>query len=381
MRLMQSRSHFALGLILPLLLAFAGCGTNSSSTVCPDNANNACGCGQNANLCLAPQFLYASGLSGEVTVFPVDSTTGALGQSTSVTGPTTSLGATALNNQFFYVSDFQNSTLSAWSINPSTGVLTTVPGSPFTLGTLNVGAGLASNNAAGVIYVADVDKIDAFKADATGALTALPGSPFASGTNLYLTVDPQNRFAFSSADDPPGNVFAFTVDSSGALTAVAGSPFPTIPGFAGNTQPGGIVVDSTGSFVYTTLRSTGQVAAFSIVAPSGVLSPVPGSPFTAGNTPLSLTTINNFLYVSNAMGGNISGYSITPGTGVLNPLSGSPFAIPGGALTTDPSGHFLYASGGGGILAFTIDATTGALAPIAGSPFPNGAATVLTFVQ
>ena len=371
---MQFRSHLAVSLVAACLLALCGCGTNGTKACNEDGC-----CGPGVAACPAPPaHLYATGLSGLVTVFPVFN--GALGTPTSITAPATTLGMVALNNQFLYISDFQNSSLDAWSINFDTGALTTIPGSPFSLGQFSVGAGLAANTAASVVYVGDAGKIDALKADATGALTAVPGSPFASGTNLYLTVDPQNRFVFASDVDPPGSVFAFTADSAGALTPVAGSPFPTIPGFVGSTKPNEIVVDSTGSFVYTGLMGTNQVAGFSIAA-SGVLTPVPGSPFSAGSGPISIATVKSFLYVANGMDGTISGYSITPVTGVLVPLAGSPFAIPAAALTTDLFGNFLYGSGAGGISALTIDSTSGGLTPVAGSPFPNGGATVLTFVQ
>ena len=369
---MRLPSQLAILLILPAVFVLGGCGT--STHVC--NLSGCCGPGVAA--CPAQPYLFATGVSGEVSVFPVFGN-GALGASVaSATAPATTLGMTVLNNQFLYISDFQNSSLDAWSINLGTGALTDVSGSPFSLGQFSLGAGLATNGTAGVVYVADVAKIDAFKADPTGALTPLPESPFASGTNIFLTVDPQNRFVFASSDDPPGSIFAFTADPTGALTPVPGSPFATIPNFVGNTRPGEIAVDSTGSFVYTALTGTNQVAAFSIAAPSGVLTPVPGSPFTAGNSPLTLTTVNNFLYVSND--GSVSGYSIAPTTGVLTPLSGSPFAIVGAALTTDPGGRFLYASSAAGIFAYSID-STGGLTPIAGSPFPAAGATVLTFVQ
>ncbi len=142
------------------------------------------------------------------------------------------------------------------------------------------------NNAAQVLYVADAGKIDALHADATGALTPILGSPFLGGGTLYLTVDPLSRFVFASDDAPPGSVVAFTISSTGALTAVPGSPFPTIPGYVGTTRPSQIVTDATSSFVYTGLMATGQVAAFSVNASTGALTPVPGSPFPAGNNPL-----------------------------------------------------------------------------------------------
>ena len=313
------------------LLALAGCGTS------PKACNLSGCCASGADLCPVPQFLYATGISGQVTGFPV-AAGGALGTPTSINDPAMTLGMTALNNQFLYVSDFQNSSLDGWSINLSSGALTPIPGSPFSLGLLAFGAGLATNSTANVIYVAEAAKIGAYKADATGALTALSGSPFPAGTNLFLTVDPQSRFLFASELDPPGGVDAFTIDSTGALTSVAGSPFPAIPNFVGDTRPNSIVVDSSGSFVYLALGATNQIAAFSIVTPGGALNPVPGSPFAAGNTPLSMVVANNFLYVSNALDGTLSGYSIAPTTGILTPLSGSPFQIRGAALATDQAG-------------------------------------------
>jgi 6-phosphogluconolactonase len=374
------RSPFAIFVVLGGLIALAGCGSTNGLKVCP--LSGCCGVG--SDLCRAPQFLYATGLTGQIDVFPMDGNTGALGSPTSTLGPTRSLGMAALGNQFLYVSNPQltlggASSIDAWSINLGSGALTTVPGSPFSLGPLSFAAGLAADSSAQVIYVGDAGKIDALKADATGALTAVIGSPFLAGANLFLTVDPQSRFVFAADDDPPGNVLAFTIDSStGALSAVAGSPFATIPNYAGDTQPSGIVVDTSASFVYTALTATNQVAAFSIVTSSGALNPVPGSPFTAGSGPIALATVNNFLYVSNAMDGTISGYSINATSGVLTPLNGSPFAIHGGPLTT--AGLFLYTSGAGGLLAFSIDLTTGALTPI-GSPVLYTGATVLTVVQ
>jgi 6-phosphogluconolactonase (cycloisomerase 2 family) len=371
-----------------LLLLLAGCGSNGSGVkFCPGANTGDCNCGTagNAPCPILPQLLYATGTNGQVTVFPIAGT-GALGSSTSTAGPSATLGMAALNNQFLYVSNPNlniggTSSINAWTINASSGVLTPVAGSPFSLGPLSLATGLATDSAAQVLYVADAGHIGALKADSNGALTAVSGSPFPAGTSLYLTVDPQNRFLFASDDTPPGNVLAFTINGSGALTAVPGSPFPTTTNTTGNTTPGQIVVDASGSFVYVSLTATGQVAAFSITASSGALTPVTGSPFAAGSQPLALAAFSNFLYVSNAGDGTLSGYRINSTTGALSPLSGSPFAIRGAALTVDPLGPFLYTSGASAIFAFTINPQTGALAPLPGTPSPAPPATVLTFVQ
>ena len=105
---------------------------------------------------------------------------------------------------------------------------------------------------------------------------------------------------------------------------------------------------------------------------------MPGSPFAAGTTPVSMTTAKNFLYVANALG--ISGYSINAGTGVLTPLAGSPFAIHATPITANSSGTYLYGSAVAGMLSFRIDPSTGALTQI-GSTAPFTESTVLAYVQ
>jgi len=374
--------RLAISLILTSLaglLALGGCGT-TGTRVC---TLSGC-CGPTSDACVVPQFLYADGLNGQISIFPIVNGSGIPGTPTSVSGPANSLGMAAINNQFLYASNPASpvggtSSIDAWAIAPGTGALTPLAGSPFSLGPLSFAAGLAVNSNAQVLYVGDAGRIDALHADDTGALTPIMGSPFPAGTNLYLTVDPLNRFVFASDDAPPGNVLAFTISSTGALTAVAGSPFPTIPGYVGTTRPGQVVTDPTGSFVYTGLLTTGQVAAFSINATTGALTLVPGSPFPTGNNPLSLATVNNFLYVSNFTDGTISGYSIDPTTGALTALAGSPFAIHGGPLVVSPFGGFLYTTGSGGLLALSINPQTGALTQV-GAAVPYAGATVLTFV-
>jgi 6-phosphogluconolactonase (cycloisomerase 2 family) len=287
-----------------------------------------------------------------------------------------------VNNSYLYVSAPQvggQSMVDAWAFDLGSGALTTSPG--FTLGALSEPAGMAVDPAGPYLYIADAGGVDGLQVGATGGLSAIAGSPFRSaGGGLFLAIDPQNRYVFTSVDQPNGYVSAATIDAStGALTVVGGSPFAIAPGGSTDTRPFEIAVDSTGSYVYTTLEGTNQVAGFSI-GTGGVLTQLPGSPYAAGNTPFTLATANNLLYVSNAMDGTISGYSITASTGVLVPLSGSPFAIHASAMTIDPNARFLFASGTGGeIQVFNIEATSGALTPVTGSP--GSPATVFEYVQ
>jgi 6-phosphogluconolactonase (cycloisomerase 2 family) len=366
--------------VFVVLIALAGCG--SGTHVCPPAAGSVCGCGAAALTCaLPPPHLYANGINGQISVFPVDRATGDLGSPTSVPGPSMSLGIAALNDQFLFVSDFGlggPASIDVWSINQTTGALTPAP--PFSLGTPSLAGGLAVDFNNQMLYVADAGKIDALKTDTmTGALSAIAGSPFPSGANLYLTIDPADRFLFASVADPPGGVAAFTLDPiTGALGAVAGSPFAADPN--STVQPGQIVVDSSGMFVYVTLGQSNQIAGFAITTPSGALTPVPGSPFGTGSSPLTLATARNFLYVSNLMDGTLSGYKIDPASGTLSQMAGSPFPVRATAMTSDVLGGFLFVSGTGGMTSFKIDPMTGALTQV-GSPVPFAGATALAYVQ
>lgn len=363
-------------LFLPLVLA--GCGSSSHGILCPSSAATTCTCGpcpvQPAS------YVYATGLSGQIAAFPVDAATGALGTPSTSAGPSASLGIAAINNTLLYASESEsNGSIDAWTIDQNTGALSSVPGSPFTLGAFALPSGLVAAGGVGpFLYVADVAKIDAFEVESTGMLVAVPGSPFAAGIDLYLTVDPGDRFLFAANDGPPASILGFSIDpGSGALTPVPGASFPVSSSETSPIQLGQIVVDVTGKFVYVPLTFSNEVVAFSIAA-SGALTAVPGSPFSAGTNPLSMATAKDFLYVSNAMG--ISGFSIDGSNGTLTPLAGSPFPIHVGPLTTDSSGSHLYAASAAGMLSFRIDPNTGALAQI-GSTTAFTKATVLAYVQ
>lgn len=60
----------------------------------------------------------------------------------------------------------------------------------------------------------------------TGALGAVAGSPFAAGAGPYsVTVDPGGRFVYA-ANSNSHNVSAYAIDATtGTLGALAGSPF------------------------------------------------------------------------------------------------------------------------------------------------------------
>ena len=89
------------------------------------------------------------------------------------------------------------------------------------------------------------------------------------------------RAEFAYVANQGGNVSAYRIGANGALTPLAGSPFTA------GIDPLSVAVDPLGRFVYVANRTSDNVSAYRIDA-NGVLTPVPGSPFPAGDIPDSV---------------------------------------------------------------------------------------------
>ena len=124
-----------------------------------------------------------------------------------------------------------------------------------------------------------------------------------------MAVSPNGNFLFVANNGDldtatNGNVAAFTINSStGALTPATGSPFTA------GTNPKNVAVDPSGRFVYVTNEDAGEapiaaavrlaaaaaapgdggLSGFSVNQETGVLTPIPGSPFTTNVGPEGVT--------------------------------------------------------------------------------------------
>jgi 6-phosphogluconolactonase len=310
-----------------------------------------------------PRFGYGSHSNlTETTSYTVDPTTG----SVSITGQVSPNGeeiAVDPTSRFLFSAGMGTNTLSVFSVDSSTGVLTTVAGSPFPAGAAPFS--VAVDPSGRFIYVPNQsgNNLSAYSIDLnTGAPKQLTGSPYAVGnTPQASAVDPTGRFLYVPAEGS-SNISAFSLNpTTGILTAVLGSPFSD-----GNTAEF-VAIEPRGKFLYVSNFGNNDVSAFAINSVSGALTPAKGSPFVAGTGPqeLSVDPSGRFLYVSNLNGGGISGYMINQTSGALTQMQGSPFGSSGRGLTSDPSGKFLYnCSSGGGGLVFSIDQSTGVLTQI-----------------
>jgi 6-phosphogluconolactonase (cycloisomerase 2 family) len=217
----------------------------------------------------------------------------------------------------------------------------------------------------------------------TGALTPLAGFPIASGTNpIFITHDPANKFAIV-ADIASDKINVYAINgTTGMLTPVP--PFA----YATGREPRSITIDPTGHFVYVANSYTDNISAF-VMSITGVLTPVPGSPFPPGGSLSGSDACcvvtdpsGKFLFLQDTT--NVYAYTINAITGALT--FANAVTIPSNVnqirngLAVDPAGAFLYsvAAGPAQFQALTINATSGAIAlgPTSPMALPNGSYTI-----
>ena len=149
-----------------------------------------------------------------------------------------------------------------------------------------------------------------------------------------MTVDPTGKFAYV-ASNGSDNIYGYAIDpESGALRSLPASPFADT-----GSGPANVVVDPTGKFAYVANSFAppghfSHVAAYTIDATRGTLTPVVGSPYTAGflSYGAAVDFASKFAYVTNAGSNNIFAYTINAAGGALRKMKGSPFKAGTGAF-------------------------------------------------
>ena len=280
---------------------------------------------------------------------------------------------------FAYVTNVDSNNISAYDIR-SDGSLSPLAGSPFAAGSVPVEVVISPSGK--FLYVGNEGKppytysaggnVSAYGINpTTGALTPVPGSPFAAdGAPGQLAFSPSGAHLYV-LNGSSNNITGFSVDVATGVLAPMGAPYPV------GSNPQDIAVDPSGKFVLVANGLSDNLSVLAIEPASGALAAVPGSPVPAGAFPIHIQFAagGKFVYVNNADSGNRSAYSFNASTGALTPLAGSPFATPNdnGYLTAGRIGDFLYQPLKNGVAVYSVDVATGVLALVPGSPFAAGA--------
>jgi YVTN family beta-propeller protein len=142
----------------------------------------------------------------------------------------------------------------------------------------------------------------------TGALTSI--GTIATGTDpVSVAVDPAGKFAYV-ANSGSNDVSMYTIDgTTGALTSIG-----TI---AAGTDPVSVSVDPAGKFAYVSNLNSNDISMYTIDATTGALTST--GTIAAGQYPSSIAIhpSGKFAYVTNSGSNDVSMYNIDTTTGVL----------------------------------------------------------------
>jgi 6-phosphogluconolactonase len=312
-------------------------------------------CGKTAN-----HFVYATvPATSQLAVFREDPFSGVLTQ-LSESPYTVGSGAQSVvihpSGKFLYVANpgQGENDVSLFDINSDGTVSEITPRTP--TGTLPFV--LVMDPAGNYLYVANVlsNNVSVFSITAsTGTLTPVTGSPFSINLSpKNMQIAPSGNFLYISAPSQPTGVVAVFSVNAGVLSFVNFTP-------TADNDPSGLAIDPKGAYLYTANAAASSISIYAISA-SGTLTQVPQSPLADNEqhpVALILDPAGSFLYVANQGSNNVSTYSITSGTGFPVQVTDSPFGSEAqpSFLAIDPSGKYLYVgnqAASAGIQAFGI---------------------------
>jgi 6-phosphogluconolactonase (cycloisomerase 2 family) len=260
--------------------------------------------------------------------------------------------------------------------------MTAIPGSPFPT-RASLSYSLVVHPSGKFLYAANDGAVSGFTIDpTTGALTEMAGSPFVAGggygpkaividaSGKYLYVAYSTAYYLNGQPAPFGSLNAYSIDqSTGALTPIA-LVQQTPPQLWMQISPPvgvGMLVNPTIEAIY--LVNSQGASAFSIDSATGRLSSgwaiLRPNPQTIAITPdgklLFVGWADRFL---TGLSGRIESYQIDANGTLIFVNDMGPFQRPvPTVLVVDGSGSFLYGYGGG----FVINTANGALFPLSPS--------------
>jgi len=237
------------------------------------------------------------------------------------------------SNQFLYVANAADNTISLFSINSTNGTLTEVlprtSSGGFSPGFMTMDSG------GKFLFVANQVSNDVcmFQIGAAGALTLVSTvSAASSPAGLVLS-----SAGFLYVPVPNFSSIAVLNTGSGALQFVGS--------YSVSTGVAGIAVDPGAKFLYATNPSPSTVSVFAIQAGGGLVA-MPGLTVATGTTPVAvaLNLTGSALYVANTGAASVSQFTVDGSTGVLTAFA-TTSVIAGTSpafLVVDPGGKFIF---------------------------------------
>jgi len=305
--------------------------------------------------------------------------------------------AVAYTPKFAYSTNSGSNSISEWSINDTTGALTTVAGSA--IADKNGPQLIAAAPSGAFVYSGNSNSsISEYRVNATtGVLSLVSGSPIKGfGSVSALLVDPTSSFLFvldsgnqavdmytitaktgaltflSSLSTIP-HAQTLTLDPTGNIAIVTGSSavqtYLLVKGglkvwaSATTTNPlSAVAADQSSQYILVTESSSKSLLSFSLIPSGDSITLTQVSSASTGNNPTAILAepSGKYVYVANSGDGTISAYSLNNSTGALKQVGSAVKAAAGtDSLATSNDGKYLYATGksAGLVSIFKINST------------------------
>jgi hypothetical protein len=324
----------------------------------------------------AIEVAFATVQPGNIVAFQIDPATGLLTgipgspiTGFSSIGTSSSIVLSPFNGRTLIALDHSLMKLHSYLVTPETGVVTEQSGSPFAL----TGGGIAGppvfTNDGKHVYVLHGTTYEVFSVDTlTGAVTFTNSYSHTATSPGEMVISPVGNVAFISETIGAAGLKSFLIGtSSGILTQVSGLSL----GSAGTRH---IAVNATGTRVSLVDAATGNQINATVDPVTGVLSTVANPATPAAASLVAFDPSGSFLYIVDPSMAptKIHGSKFQGGTYAT--IAGSPTGlnyVPV-SMAFNKSGNLLYTDDNiGNMQGFAVDASTGVLS--AGSPFATWA--------
>jgi len=287
---------------------------------------------------LAPRFAYVSNnSSSSISVYSVNPFTGML---TLISNATTSVApmnmALDQNNKYLYVTSLGAGLLSMYTLDPNTGAFSNPNGTVTATNSIGIAADYASRFAYAVEN--SPDNVFMYTMNSSNGLLSSNGTiPTGGTTARSIVIDPAGKFAFVSHQAGVSNVFAFTINQSTGTLVANGS-------FTAGSNVNFSAIEPGGRFLYSPAFGSNSIFMLTVDQVTGAISNPLGSISTLPQTQPYVPAVDpfgKFLFVINQNVNTVSSYSIqSNGSLVLNGTVATG-STPSG-VRVDPTGKFVY---------------------------------------
>ncbi len=184
--------------------------------------------------------------------------------------------------------------------------------------------------------------ISGFSVSSTGVLASIPGSPFAAGTTpTGIAVDQTSRFLYTT-DSVQNQLIVYDILSGGTLQPLTNGPFTT-----GNF-PVNLVVDPRDEYLYVTNYNSSTLSEFTISQSNGAPSGLASNTFSTGDPGPTCILVDpalgRYVYAALSQFNAVAAAQLNPNTGELTGVQNSPYSITGTATCVAAVPHGNHAT-------------------------------------